>query len=412
MKTPYGAFEGRKDHMIIAGTDIPVLGARNFGKTSRGTVQASGSGLRLGVHREPGRLSRESMSNRPKGEPLYDERSGQFNASSNKELMEKFAMLMEGNQAPKMGGGNRARMFERQITPEYRQALAARTELLREAAAGGPNSAAHKIIGETLGREVFETMGRDGLARNIYMTDDLEEKGIARVEVRKKDVVAQISTSNINANRIMVRQHWVYPALYYILGFVSMEEAEIHSAGAEILDKKYQDLLEQFLVAEDKKMRTEWNASVGVFNPLLSVNTLTPLFFAQAKLAVDHWGIPCVRAAMAHNLWVDIAAQAEFASWFEPVMKHELALDGRLGSLMGVQILTDGFRYDTLRVLEDGEMFFFGPQVAVGTIIQQIPIRAEPSNRYNLGQPERGWFAFASQADVTLPRAISKIVRA
>ena len=227
----------------------------------------------------------------------------------------------------------------------------------------------------------------------------------------KQDVVAQISTTNIYTTRVMVRQHWVYPGEYYITGYASMEEKEISQAGAELLDDKYQDLLEQVMVSEDTHIKEHWDSTVGTFNPLLSFNTFTPLFFSQGKISVDHWGIPCVRAVMAWDLWNDIAAEPEFANWFDPVSKHELVLEGKLGSLMDVQLITDAFRYDTLRVLDDGEIYFLGPQIAVGTITQRRPLQAEPTNRYNFGQPERGWFMFQIQGTAVFPRAVAKAAR-
>lgn len=395
---PFGQFKGRKSHIVTRGpAATPATEIMNFGRTRTGSVQTSGRGLR------PSDRSLEGG----RGERLFGA-NGEINASSKKELIEKIASLMTGAQAE--GKTASDRLFERRTTDEYNAHLDRYAEALRVARTDRSGQG-FMVLGEVLGEEVYETLGREGFARNCLMVRNLGDKEVGRVRVRKKDVVAQISTTNINTTRVMVRQFWVYPGEYYITGYASIEEKEIAQAGTELLDDKYQDLLEQVMVREDQHVKDQWDDTVGTFNPLLTFNTFTPLFFSQGKINVDHWGIPCTRAVMAWDLWNDIAAEPEFANWFDPVTKHELILEGKLGSIMDVQIITDAFRYDTLRVLDDGEMYFLGPQIAVGTITQRRPLQAEPTNRYNFGQPERGWFMFQIQGDAVFPRAVSKAAR-
>jgi len=395
---PFGRFQGRKSQVVIAGTPAPVTAeARNFGFTRTGAAQMSGQGATPNAHN----------LGRGKGERLFG-RNGEINASDKKELIQKIAALVTGSQDESKTGSER--LFERRTTDEYAAIQARREEAVRIARTDRSGQG-FMVLGEVLGEEVYETLGREGFSRNCLMVRDLGDKEVGRIRVRKKDVVAQISTTNINTTRVMVRQYWVYPGEYYLTGYASMEEKEIAQAGSELLDDKYQDLLEQIMVQEDAHIKGQWDDTVGTFNPLLTFNTFTPLFFSQGKINVDHWGIPCTRCVMAWDLWNDIAAEPEFANWFDPVTKHELILEGKLGSLMDVQIITDAFRYDTLRVLDDGEIYFLGPQIAVGTITQRRPLQAEPTNRYNFGQPERGWFMFQIQGDAVFPRAISKAQR-
>jgi len=396
---PHGAFTGKKSHLVLSGRpDSPVLSeARNWGRTRTGSVQMSGSGKR------PSAIELD----RGRGERLFGQ-NGEINASNKVELLAKIRDLVNGNQ-PSKGGADR--LFERRTTTEYDQHLKTKYEDALRIARSDRTGQGFMVLGEVLGDEVYETLGREGFARNCLMVRDLGDKEIGRVRVRKKDVVAQISTTNINTNRVMVRQYWVYPSEYYITAYISLEEKEIAQAGTELLDDKYQDALEQVMVREDQHIRNEFDSTVGVFNPLLTFNAFTPLFFSQGKINVDHWGIPCTRAILAWDIWNDISAEPEFANWFDPVTKHELILDGKIGSLMDVQLITDGLRYDTLRVLQDGEIYFLGPQIAVGTITQRRPLQAEPTNRYNFGQPERGWYMFQIQGNAVFPRAVSKAVR-
>lgn len=412
MANPHGSFSGKKSHMVMAGRpgDSVYENARNFGYTRTGAFQTSGSGM------APTPSSLSGAGYRRGAERLFGA-DGQINASDDRELIQKIGALLNGSQQRTASVGDKRkgqpqgpRLFERKTTDEYARHLQVYEHALRVAATDGTGQG-HRIIGEVLGDEVYETLGRESFAPVCLMFRELDGKEVGRVRVRKKDVTAQISTTNITTNRTMVRQFYVYPSEYYITASASIEEKELAQAGGEILDEKYQDLLEQVLVQQDTRIKTQFDATVGVFNPLVSFVTFTPTFFTQAKINIDHWGIPCTRAVMAWDLWNDISAQAEFANWFDPVTKHEMILDGRLGSLMDVQLITDALRYDTLRVLNDGEIYFLGPASAVGVILQRKALQANPTDRYNFGQPERGWYLVQIQSDAVFPRAVSKAQR-
>lgn len=71
--------------------------------------------------------------------------------------------------------------------------------------------------------------------------------------------------------------------------------------------------------------------------------------------------------------------------------KHELILEGRLGSVMGMEIITDGFRYPTLQVLNAGECFITASPITLGTITQRKELDSLAVDQYNLGRPARGW---------------------
>jgi len=389
MANPYGKFSGATTQMVLAGTDAPVVSeARNFGRTVTGSVQQSGSGLAP--------TSRGLAHGG--GERLFGA-NGEINASSKRELMEKIGLLLDQAQH----GG-----FERQMTPEYSRVAQARAVALAEAQAN-PDGPGMRIIAEATGNEVFETLGRDGLVRQFLLINDLNgSDDVNRVKVRKKDVSAVISTTNINTTKQMVRQMWVYPGEYYVKSFVSIEEKELSQNGAEMLDEKFTDMLEQHMVQEDRHMKSHFDDQVGIVNPGLTFNKFTPLIFTQARVAVEEQGNPCVRAALSWDLWVDILAEPEFANYFDPVHKHAAILDGKLGAIQNVQLYTDGFRYDTLQVLGTREVYFTGPAATVGVLGQRSPIQTKETDRYNLGQAERGWFSFQIQSMTTFPRAVSR----
>jgi hypothetical protein len=204
--------------------------------------------------------------------------------------------------------------------------------------------------------------------------------------------VAFMVTSDPNVVASQVRQMYIYPPEFYLIAHITIEDKEIEQASGDLLDDKYQDGLEQILVQEDNVWLRLARAAAPASNDLFFFNTFTPTVFSEMRTQVARWGIPVTTAVIAFDLWNDIIADSEFSSWFDPVSKHEIVLEGSLGSILGVQLITDAFRYETLRVLSPGEVFFLGAPQTLGGVTQRKELATESINKYNQGKPERGWF--------------------
>ena len=81
-------------------------------------------------------------------------------------------------------------------------------------------------------------------------------------------------------------------------------------------------------------------------------------------------------------------------------LKHELILEGRLGSILGMEIITDGYRYPTLQVLQPGEVFVTAAPVTLGSIVQRKELDSRAVDFYNQGRAARGWFLEQIQGQV------------
>jgi len=323
--------------------------------------------------------------------------NGEMSAVNGKELMHAIEAL---SRAVKTG--------------EYVQAstdssVEARKRDLVTAAVQDKDGPAWKALGEVIGDEVFETMGREGFASKTLIHKPLAKGEVGRIRIRKKDVLAFFATRNPEVVASQVRQYYVYPPEYYLLGRILIEDAEIEQASGDLLDDKYQDGLEQMQREQDKVWKRLVDASATVYNDSFLFNTFTPTVFASMQNQVMRWGIPVHMAVISFDLWPDIIADTEFSTWFDPVSKHEIVMNGYLGSILGTQIHTDGFRYDTLKVLEPGEAYFLGAPSNLGAITRRKDLSTAPINLHLLGRPERGWFMEQIEGmTITNPRAVVK----
>lgn len=308
--------------------------------------------------------------------------TGTINASDRKDLLNVFSALA---QAVKQG-----ELVE--SAPVANKEVEAEKAQLVTAALHDKNGEAFQALGEVIGDTVYETMGRQAFARKSLLVKPLAKAEIGRIKIRRKDVLAHFATKNPEVIASQVRQTYAFPPEFYLLGRILIEDAEIAQAPGDLLDDKYEDGLEQIMKEEDKVWKRLADASAAAYNTTFAFSTFTPIVFAQMQNQIMRWGIPLGMAIISFDIWPDIKADSEFSAFFDPVHKHELILNGYLGKILGTEIHTDGYRQETLKVLEAGEVFFTGIPKTLGAITERQALAASPINLHLLGRPEKGWF--------------------
>lgn len=307
--------------------------------------------------------------------------SGDVNASSIKDLAAGVAAL-----AAAVSGGQ---------YQEVQQTDAKTLERQRElvtAAIQDKDGAAWQALGEVIGDQIYETMGRTNFAAKTLIHKPLAKGEVGRIRIRKKDVLAYFATRNPEVIASQIRQSYIYPPEYYLLGRTLIEDAEIEQSPGDLLDDKFQDGLEAVGRQQDLIWKRLVDAAATAYNDFFLFNTFTPTVFASMQNQVMRWGIPVNMAIVSFDLWPDIVADTEFSNYFDPVSKHEIIMTGYLGNILGTKIHTDGFRYETLKVLEPGEVYFLGAPQNLGAITRRKDLATAPINLHLLGRPERGWF--------------------
>ena len=145
--------------------------------------------------------------------------SGEINASSKKDMLEAIVALQRA-----VGSGQYVEQRVNQAEVAQRRA-----ELVT-AAVNDKDGQAWKAMGEVIGDEVFETMGRDAFAAKTLLHKPLAKGEVGRIRIRKKDVITYFATRNPEVIASQVRQFYVYPPEYYLVGRVLIEDAEIRNA--------------------------------------------------------------------------------------------------------------------------------------------------------------------------------------
>jgi len=257
-----------------------------------------------------------------------------------------------------------------------------------------------QVLGEVFTDSVSETMGRMGFTNKVVAQQDVAEGGTARVRIRQKDVTSWLMLTDGHTVESLIRQKYIYPRGYNIETLVMMGEDEIHEAGAQIIEEKYNDALEATMVRDDNITKFLLDQAADTQNDVIAFNAFTPNVFVTLRNQIWQWSLPVPHCLMAIDLWDDLFADQDWARWYSPIEKHELAVEGKLGRLADIEIITDGFRYDTLQVLDPGEVYFLSSPATLGVKANMIALNSTVVDQRMLGRAARGWFIFLRQATI------------
>lgn len=351
----------RPDHHKA--TRSPVIdGMPGFAKRSGGQVEAAG-----------GRMTNAA---------------GEINAYDVGDLANKINALHAMVQSGEIGGG--AGFEDPAVERAKIQAKKERHESF--VSAFYANDDQMKVSGEVFAEDIWETLNRQGFTPQLIARKDVVDGTDNRIKLRRKDVVAFQVINDGEGIAQIVEQAYIYPQDYYLQCQVLVEERELAQAGPEFLDEKFQDALEAIMVRQDRILRSLLLATAGVFNAPISFATFTPQVLTALRTQVASNGIPAAHLLFSFDIWDDMIADPSFTSWWEPVHKYQLIMEGKLGSLLNMKLITDGFRYQTLRVLEPGEVFALGTPITLGQRGVRREIQSTEINHYPLGAARRGFY--------------------
>lgn len=343
----------------MAGTDVPAVdGLRGQGDEPAFGSQPTGSGNR------------------------------EINASSKRDFMNQVGSIMKQAQA----GGVQRRGDAEQAQERFAD--------LKSAFENKSNERPFAVLGEVFTDEIWETLGREGFTGKVLATENIQRGATGRIRVRKKDIFAFQITSDVKVQEQRIRQDWLYPPEFTIACNIVIEDKEIAQASADILDEKFQDGLEAQLVREDKITKALLDRASTSFNDLVYYTSFNPTIATTIRTQVNRWGTPAATMLIAWDVWDDIIADPDFVSFFDPVTKHELVLEGTLGRLLGLDLHTDGLRYPTLQVMAPGEIYVTGSPVTVGAKTIRKELESVAINKYNEGRAARGWFIQQIQGQI------------
>lgn len=329
----------------------------------------------------------------------FTDSEGNINAHDDKELAQRLNALSHIASAGHIATGTDATGERAAVQRERHEAFVS---------AYAASDDRMKVQGEVYAEDLWETFNRQGFTPELVARKDVIDGVDNRITIHRKDITAFQVINDGEGIAQIVEQPYFYPKDYYLQCQILVEERELAQAGPDFLDKKFQDALEAIMVRQDRILRSLFLATAGIFNSPVSFATFSPQVLTALRTQVASNGIPATSMLFSFDLWDDMIADPSFTEWWEPVHKYQLIMEGRLGSLLGMKLITDGFRYQTLKVLEPGEIFVLGTPIALGQRGVRRDIQSTEINHFPLGAPRRGFYFMGIESLHVLDRAVAQ----
>jgi hypothetical protein len=329
--------------------------------------------------------------------------NGEINASDSKDFIRTIASMMSM--------ANSGNHFVTEAQAEEAQAQTKRHMELVKAAFG--STAKHMEVGETVAEELYMAQNREGLMRSFLARGNIADGQMPQVRLRGKNVLAITATGPSSCELQMCRDQYLYPEEYYLEARPYIEMQDIRRSNTDVLEEKYLESLEAFMVQEDRIFFDLVRLSINTPNPLTTVfGSMNPTALGRFRNRVAGWGIPTDFWVIANDLWTDIAGDAGFQQLLDPVTRHDLVLNGELGKILGMTIKSDAFRHPEHKVLAQGEQFIIGRAENLGQYTDRGGIETSPIDQAHTGVPGRGWMMHLTQSQaIANPRACAAGIR-
>lgn len=331
-----------------------------------------------------------------KGQGLaLDAKTGDINASSQKDLIMQIGNLMQAHASGQIVHANQ---LPAHLQQTHMQSLSAseqadaRRQVVTDALAD-TSGEAWSALGSGLARKIEEQAEREGFLRRIAQGQVLKTGEMPRIPMPPHDAMAVIATSSANVGYQLIRQKVFMPAEFEIVANVRVENLDLEQVNGDLLEDAYNQGLQAIMVQEDRLWKKAADAAVGMVNNLEYIaGELTTKNLGNLRQAVARWNLPATTMIISNDFWADVMGSNDFATMLDPITKYDLVLGGQLSTLVGMNIITDAFRQPNQKVLNPGEVYVVASPEHHAAYTTRGGIRSTPTNGANEGNSTRGWY--------------------
>ena len=308
--------------------------------------------------------------------------SGEINASSKIDLMHNMRDLQ-------MAASSGQVQTRRQVSPEQRkERLATFTAAWNDSTGQGWSS-----LGASIADAIKQQGERQGFLRRLVNPQPLEQGQMPRVPMPSHDAVAVVATSSAAVEYQVIRNRVYTPPEFPITANLRVENIELQQVSGDILENVYNQGVEATMVTEDRLWKRAADATINMENPLQYISgQLTPDTLSAIRTNITQWNLPATTLLLANDFWNDIISNSNFHSLFDPVTRYDLVLNGALGTILGMETITDAFRQPNQKVLNRGEIYAVASPENHGSYTDRGGITATPVDGATTGTSTKGWF--------------------
>lgn len=315
--------------------------------------------------------------------------TGEINAYDKKDLLKAITGLMNEVQS---GNVVQNRGFNSLSSADRAKEYAERREVLA-AAYTDKSGQAWAALGSSLATQINEQASREGFMRRLLLGNTLRQGEMARITMPTHDAIAILATSPSNVGYQFIRGRLFQPDEFEIVANLRVDIMDIEQVSGDLLEHAYNEGLQSIMVKEDRLWKAAADMTVGLNNPLIYIaGLLTPTILSSMRQTIAEWNLPVTSAIISNDYWTDITGSSDFGTLMDPITKYDLVLNGYLGTMIGMNLVTDAFRPPNQKVLERGEIYVITAPEYTGAYSDRGGIRSTPTSGADAGNSTKGWF--------------------
>lgn len=334
----------------------------------------------------------------------------ELNASNNADGLRQLSALLSAVASGEVDlAASEEDAFQPKITPEKKK------EILTAAYEDSNRSNWNKM-GVSLAAEIYQRAERQGFLRNMLRKADVAPGERPEVEIVRNQVTALVMTTNaqLKAQYLYEEDQTIILDTFEIKGHVKVMKKDLNRRGSVLLDRAEAQMLEQFMVVEDRTWKKMVDEISGVELPLITISgSITPANIAYMRQRMINAGATPQMIVMANSFINDFLINSDFQNTYDPITQYELIRTGAIMRYFNMEIFTDAVRSEpNLRVLSNGDFYLVASPEEHGFYV-------EPGNGIDMtetdgaviGESSKGWFGVEELGMILFPNGVMRASR-
>ena len=325
-----------------------------------------------------GRTATGAISRSAKSKVFTD--SGELNASSKKDALEKIRGLLDGQSSGE---------FQVEARANTLKTAGGDSDAIIRQAMSDPNSPEFAKAGQQLLMPIKEVIDYETITRKLWVPRSVKQGVVVRYD---KDVyvtgwsIAEDGQTPIS----QVEGAYVYPADLQVTAYPSIELKDVYRAQYDILARAQERARQEIEHQEDLAAVNLLRAGGATENPLTLFPTLNIGAFESLRYQIERHRLICSAFLIHRREMSDIVNTVR--SQVDPVTQRELVMAGFIGSILNAMIVTTAGTNNQFQVLDPGEVIAVTLPEYLGGLAVRVDLMSEPVTRMHEGIPQRGWF--------------------
>jgi hypothetical protein len=333
---------------------------------------------------------------KPNSKERFFNSRGDMNATSSRDALMQVAALIDAVQRGEISLSDTAGAEE--TYEEVRARKQADNAAFIEAYHAGVHSKSFQDVSAAITVRVADSMERQGFMRNNLVKGTVSNGEAFRVRRAQRGLMTAVATTTGGGLAARyVNDAFIEGFFYRISENVRVRDEDIFMGADDLVEDVYLRMQQAIATKEDAIYMRSVRYAAQRAQHTRTATSLTPLLLGAAKADLDVNAVPASKMFIGTSMWQHFLS-SNFQ--FDPATQYEMMRTGRIGSLLGMDTYTDGFRLPGLQAMDPNEIFMVSTPEYHGGWAERAPLVATPRDNFDDGEAARGWFMYVYVASV------------